>query len=70
MCPNDRSKHCGASLDTALTPCLRLSEEDRSPDTLRVPELKPPCPLQIRLVGSLIEAVRFIFSHRDPIRYN
>ena len=29
----------------------------------------PPSPPQIRLAGSLIKVVRFIFSHRGLIRY-
>jgi hypothetical protein len=32
-------------------------------------EVRPPSPPQIRLGGSLIKVVRFIFSHRGLIRY-
>ena len=46
-----------------------LSERDRSPDTFWVAEAIPPYPPEIRLAGSLIKVVRFIFSHGDLIRY-
>lgn len=47
----------------------RATAADRSPDTFTGPEVRPPCPPQIRLAASLIKVVHFIFSHRGLIRY-